>query len=486
MSEPSRTPNIVIIMTDEQKRSSLSVYANPVCRTPNLDRLAESGQVFDHAYASCPLCVPSRVSLMTGRYAHVTGSRTNAFLKDPREACLLWALQDCGYATGLSGKNHCFTEEELSRFDFLWQAGHLGPVDPPDETAREAKAWVQSSGVGQQAWGAATNPYPAESLGTALTTDNAIRFVDEHRHDPFCLWYSIADPHTPLQTAEPYARMYDPDAVDLPPIAEGEIATKPPAQQIDFKALAGEGVTEPIMRRAIAMYYGMNSYIDAQVGRFMDHLEALDLRNDTIIVYLSDHGDYMGEHRMIRKSKALYDCLCRIPLIVSWPGSLPGGGRRHDAFVVIEDLLPTLFDLAGVGIPAGVQGMSFAPLLRGEEYPARDCVFGEIGIEGTPYPVEACTVFPEGPLTKDFTPRNKLGGKGRIRSVRTREWKLVHYPGQPYGELYHLPDDPWELCNRYGEPALAEITNRLRARLLDWCIETDEVLPTARRDIVDG
>ncbi len=485
MAETAGKPNIVIIMTDEQKRSSLSVYGNPVVQTPNLDRLAASGQVFDHAYASCPLCVPSRVSLMTGRYAHVTGSRTNAFLKNPQEPCLLWELQERGYAVGLSGKNHCFEQDELARLDFLWLATHLGPVEPANEAARKAKEWVQASGVVQQAWGVGTNPHPPEALGTALTTDNAIRFVDEHRDGPFCLWYSIPDPHTPLQTAEPYAGMYDPDDVDLPPVREDEIAGKPPAQQIDYKALAGDSVTEPIMRRAIAMYYGMNSYIDTQVGRFIDHLDSLGLRDDTIVVYLSDHGDYMGEHRMIRKSKALYDCLCRVPLIVSWPRGAPAAERRRE-FVVLEDIFPTLFNLIGATPPAGIQGKSFAALLRGQRYDARECVFGEIGIEGEPYSVEECDSFPAGPLSKDFTPGNKLGGKGRIRSVRTREWKLVHYPGQSYGELYNLAENPWELDNLYGRPELADTTNQLRVRLLDWCIDTADIVPPARGDIVDG
>jgi arylsulfatase A-like enzyme len=484
-------PNVVILMVDEQKANSLPLYGNPVVRTPNLARLAEEGVLFDQAYATCPLCVPARVSLMTGRYPHTTGSRTNAFLLQPGERHLLQIFLERGYRTGLSGKNHCFFPGDLARFDYLWEAGHAGPRVPPSREAAAAQRWIRESRVGARAWGAARNPYPPEALGTALITDHAIEFVERYRDEPFFLWYSIADPHTPLQTASPYAEMYRPEDVPLPPQLEGEIEAKPPAQQIDYRALAGDTVTEEIMRRAIAMYYGMNTYIDDQVGRFVARLTELGLRENTIVVYLADHGDYMGEHRMVRKSKALYDCLCRIPLIVSWPAGIAAGATR-DEFVCIEDILPSLMDLLGwvapTGTPTGVQGQSFAPLLRGGTYAAREAIFGEAGLEGRPYALDECTVFPEGPLTPDFTPRNKKGGRGRCKSVRTRRWKLVHYPGQPYGELYDLEADPWELVNLYGQSGYQDVVARLRALLLDWEIESEDTLPAppAGKDIVDG
>ncbi len=486
----SKKPNVVVIMVDEQKAGSLPLYGNVDVQTPNLETLAEGGVCFEHAYTTCPLCVPTRVSLMTGRYPHTTRSRTNAFYLQPGEHHLLDIFKGQGYRTGLSGKNHCFMPDDLKTFDYLWEASHLGPQDAPNAMAAVAKQWLRESGVWRQAWGAAPNPYPPEALGTALITDHAIEFIEQHQDDsdPFFLWYSIADPHTPLQTASPYAEMYDPEAIAIPLQLEDEIETKPPAQQIDYRALAGDKVTEDVMRRAIAIYYGMNTYIDAEVGRFLRRLDELGLREDTIVFYLSDHGDYMGEHRMIRKSKALYDCLCHIPLIVSWPGHISTGGVQ-EAFVCIEDILPTLMDLLGWPIPPGVQGRSFAPLLCGGDYVPREAIFGEAGLEGEPYRLEEVidtTPFPEGALTEDFTPRNKRGGRGRIKSVRTRRWKLVHYPGQPYGELYDLREDPWELYNLYDQAAYQDIIMELRTRLLDWTIESEDCLPPAKGDVVDG
>jgi len=481
----SKTPNVVIILVDEQKATSLPMYGNPIVQTPHLAQLASEGVLFNQAYTTCPICVPARVSLMTGRYPHTTGSRSNSVLLQPGERHLVELFHEQGYRTGLVGKNHCFLPPDLQLFDYVWEASHLGPMEPPNETAAAAKQWIIDSGVARRAWGADRNPHPPEALGTALVTDQAIKFIEDYGAEPFFLWYSIPDPHTPLQTASPYAEMYPPDAIPLPPQLEGEIETKPLAQQIDYRALAGDTVTEAIMRRAIAMYYGMNTYIDDQVGRFLGRLSELGLREDTIVIYLSDHGDYVGEHGMIRKSKALYDCLCHVPLIVSWPASITPAVSQ-DAFVCLEDILPTLMELLGWSIPAGVQGQSFAPLLSGGSYTPRHAIFGEIGVEGEPYTLAEWTTFPQGPLTPDFSPSNKKGGRGRIKSVRTRAWKLVHYPGQPYGELYNLQEDPWELHNLYGQAQYQAVIDQLRSRLLDWTIESEDCLPPIRGDIVDG
>ena len=239
-------PNVIIIMTDEQKATALPMYGNAVVRTPHLAQLAAEGARFEWAFATCPLCVPARVSLMTGRYAHTTGSRTNLFLMRPGERHLLDIFREHGYRTGLAGKNHCFRPEELAKFDFLREAGHLGPLDPGDEASAAARQWIIDSQVFAKAWGAERNPHPSEALGTAWITDRAIEFIEENGAQPFFLWYSIADPHTPLQTASPYAEMYAPDAVEtlhatsLPQSQDPtEIATKPPAQQLDYRDLRG-------------------------------------------------------------------------------------------------------------------------------------------------------------------------------------------------------------------------------------------------------
>jgi len=479
---PVDAPHVVVIMTDEQKATSLPLYGNPVVQTPNLARLSAESVLFDHAYSTCPLCVPTRVSLMTGRHPHTTGSRTNLFLLQPGERHLMDIFAEHGYRTGLVGKNHCFVPDDLAKIDYVWEAGHLGPNDPPDEASAAAKRWLRESQVWRKAWGAVHNPYPPEALGTTLITDQAVSFVHRNRETPFFLWYSIADPHTPLHAPSPYKELYEPAAIPLPAWFEDEMQGKPPCQQIDYRALAGDTVTPAVIQEAMATYYAMNTYIDHEVGRFLSALDALGLRENTLIIYLSDHGDYLGEHNMIRKSKALYDCLTHVPLIVSWPGA-PTRGTRSDAFVSHEDILPTMMQLLGWAVPDGVQGRSFAPLLTGEgSYAPREAIYGEHGIEGEPLEADQVACFPQSPLSDDFSPALKRGGRGRCKSVRTKRWKLVHYPGQSYGELYDLEADPWELHNLYGQKIYDGVVCELSGLLVDWLIDTEDCLPAASDD----
>jgi len=475
-------PNVVLIMTDEQKADSLSVYGNPVVRTPNLERLALRGVTFTSAFTPYPVCVPSRVMTFTGRYAHTTRSRSNSVLMQPEEDHLLAAVVRSGYTAGLVGKNHCFDAKGLQLFDYIWQCGHGGPADPPTEDAAAAVQFIRDSQITRRAWGTATNPYPPEALGTALTVDQAIGFLERQGGDPFFLWCSIADPHTPLQTAEPYASMYDPSDVPVPEQLAGEISTKPVAQQIDYRALAGDKATEEDIRRVTAMYFGMVTYIDNEVGRLLDTLQRQGLSEDTIVVYMSDHGDYMGEHGMIRKSKALYDCLMRVPLILSWPARFRQGERLDD-LVEVVDIAPTILDCLGLPHPTGSQGRSLAPLLEGGRYSPREAVFGEIGVESQDgrcdvvHSLDDIRHVPEGATTPDFSPAHKLGGLGPIRCVRTRDWKLVYYPGNREGELYDLQRDPGELVNLWGIPGQQARVSELSARLLDWCIQTEDRRP---------
>jgi arylsulfatase len=476
-------PNVILIMTDQQKRDSLSVYGNPVCQTPNLERLASEGTIFDYAFTPYPVCTPSRVMTFTGRYSHVTRSRSNTVPMQPDQEHLIKLLQANGYTTALSGKNHCFGAEDLDRFDYVWECGHGGPADPPDETAAQAKQFIRDSKINPRCWGTATNPNPPESLGTALTVTHAIDFLDSRPLDqPFFLWCSIADPHTPLQTSEPYASMYDPTDVPIPDQLEDEMSSKPVAQQLDHKALCGETVSEADIRRVTAMYYGMNTYIDTEVGRLLDRVETLGLTEDTLIIYVSDHGEYLGEHRMIRKSKAVYDCLTRIPLIVRWPGQIPTNARR-DEFVEIVDLMPTILDAVGIGHPDGVQGKSLMPLFNDDGYTSRDAVFAEHGIESSDgslrvHSFDDMEGIPTTPTSPDFSPSLKKGDLGPIKSVRTRDWKLVYYPGNQEGELYDLNQDPGELVNRWNDLDLVGIQNELNLRILDWCIQTEDRRPS--------
>lgn len=456
--------NIVMIMVDQQKATSLPMYGNPVVQAPQLAALGEAGCLFRNAHTSCPLCVPARVSTFTGQYPSAHGSLNNAVPMKPGAPHLLNLLKNAGYTLGLAGKNHCFRKEYMGIFDYLEEAFHYGPTSPSAGPAQQAATqYLRDCEALKGAWGWAINPHPPEALGTAWVTEKAIDFLDRHGDKPFFLWYSIPDPHIPFQTCEPYASMYPPDEVDLPPFKADEMAGKPRAQQIDYEVMRGDIVDEETIRRVISIYYGMNTFIDTEVGRFLDALSQKGLDQDTVVIYVSDHGEYLGEHRMIRKSKAAYDCLTHVPLIMRAPGM---ASRPLDTPVSLEDLMPTLLDYAGIDIPDTVHGRNLRPLLEGRPFEDRGYTYGEYG--GHPYPLppdqpyDVCT----SPLSPDFRPAMKLGGYGKMRYIRTSKWKLAVYV-QDTAELYDLENDPHELTNLIGTPGTEAVVGELQAMMLE-------------------
>lgn len=298
-------------------------------------------------------------------------------------------------------------------------------------------------------------------------------FVQSCAGQPFFLWLSYIHPHTPYYVPDPYFSMYE-GAPLGEPSREKNPASKPFRQQFhranNDAILPFDFTTVMQMRR---IYCGMISLLDAQVGRFLDFLSATKLAENTIVVLMSDHGDYMGDHGMMTKSPSLYDCLVRTPLIVRWPAHLPGNKRSHELVSHI-DIMPTLSSAAGCAIPAGVQGIDLLPCLRGGIHPVRETVFSEYGVPAKPY--NAQRLLEEGLKPGDFPhpgrndlPRegNPVSLSGRIRMARTRHWKLVQETGGT-NELYDLRNDPEELTNLYGEPAHRAQQEELLRQLEAW------------------
>ena len=474
----NRKPDIVLIMTDQQKASSLPMYGNPTVRTPNLSRFAAGAMVFTHAFTSCPLCVPARVSAFTGQYPSAHGSPDNNRLMAPGRNHLLKRLKEAGYATGLAGKNHCFRKEDLEYFDRVAECWHHGPKTD-DPVYAEPSEWLRSCRDVKGCWGWTRNPFPPERLGTHWTVDKGIEFLEAHRDGPFFLWLSIPDPHVPFQAPEPYASMYPPETVDMPAFREGEMDNKPLAQRIDSRVMCADAVSEETIRNVRSIYYGMNSYVDDELGRFFDAMEASGKTNEALVIYVSDHGEYLGEHRMIRKSKSAYDALTHIPFIVRAPQGVQG---VSDAFVSLEDIMPTVLRAAGLDCPGEVQGRDLMPLLRGEVLPDPGFAYGESGGRNEPEKVDleavkTCT----SPHSPDFKPRLKLGGFGKMRYVRTREWKLAAYVDDVY-ELYDLRNDPHELVNRYEDASCADVRRRLERILIEQMMRVSS--PEVSADIV--
>lgn len=486
---PGRRPHIVLVMTDQQKATAIDLYGGPV-RTRGLARLAADGLLYERAYTPHPLCVPARVALWTGRWPHSTGARTNETPMPRTETHFAQVLRAHGYRLGHFGKNHCFTVEDFEgSFDRVFLAGHGDRFDPgvthvysgpvrgqpaPDSGLRRPVARVRAE--------------PPEESATYRVTEEACRFLEEHADggDPLCLWVSIPDPHTPLQAPEPYASRYRPQTVPLPPWREGELLAKPERQRVFSHLLRYEELTEDDVRLAATIYYGMIDFIDERVGVLLDTLERLRLREDTIVVFTSDHGDYLGEHHLLGKSNAFYDCLTRVPLLLSWPGHLPGGGAagRSDADkgvrrpepVSLIDVMPTVLALAGIPLPEGVQGQPL-PGTPGAP-PARDAVFSEYGAGGPPVTMAVAERLCLRGQPRMMPPLlREREGEGHAKMVLAGRWKYVHDSAGDAEELYDLEADPWELDNLAGTARHRELVCDLRLRLLDSSLETENSRP---------
>jgi arylsulfatase A-like enzyme len=471
-------PNILVIYTDQQRFDTLGANGNHLIQTPNLDRLAAEGMNFTRAYTTCPICVPSRVGFFTGRYAHANHSWSNQHLMAEDEVDLVSSLKERGYTTALIGKNHCFPASRLPQtFDTVEQAGHLGFHHPRTEAQRR----VNEMRASQMYAPVAEVPLTPEEDITGHLFRRARAYLAQTRDNPFFLWLSIPDPHPPYMVCEPYASMYDDVDLPLPVWREGEMANKPYRQQcvVAWDALGRDYPTEEDQRRLKAIYWGMVSYIDTEVGGLMAALREQDLEEETIVVFTTDHGDYMGNHRMIRKGPHLYEDLTHIPQMIAWQGHIDPGVTG--ALTANIDVMPTLLDLAGVPLPDGppaLHGRSFKPLLLGESAAHREHVFMEHGEPGpviTPETFSAETYRELGATTRHhLAPEIR---RGRVKGVRGDQWKFCTTPGD-VDELYDLMQDPHELRNLADDPAYADVVCKLRHYLCDWLIETEDTRGT--------
>jgi len=496
-------PNILLIQVDQLSAESLGLYGNPLVKTPALEALASEGVLFQTCYCNYPACVPSRASMFTGRYASTIRSHANFMHLNPRETTLVHALRKAGYQTALVGKNHTFTDgsepgthggncysaflsdaghaertDELHRlFDFVREGGHSGIVEgyEDDEGVQQMSRWAMD-----HCWRSPApygkNPNPYTKGGSYLLGNTAIQYLRSRRDlsRPFFLWLSFPDPHTPYQAPEPYATMYDPADVPLPP--KDDLNGKPERQMVAHLMDAMDTVDDEHLQRVRAIHYGMINFVDDNIRRVLVTLDELGLREDTLILFVSDHGDSMGAHGLIQKHNGFYDSFARVPFIVSWPGHITP--RTSDCLTELVDVMPSILDLAGVEIPFGVQGHSLAPLLLNQDYTPKEFVVIESGEAGNPPKVSDIKRRPSGPWDDSCFVwcAYREAWLGRGKSIRTRRWKLNVYTNGE-GELYDMEEDPDELHNLFDDPEHLPITHKLRADLLDWCIRMADRTP---------
>ena len=431
-------PNFLWICTDQQRWDTIRALNNPHIRTPNLDRLASEGVAFENAYCQSPICTPSRSSFLTGMYSSTVHNCTNGNESWSGAAPLVTKLlADAGYDCGLAGKFHLAAAHNRiePRVDdgyrvFDW-SHHPQDSWPRGHTYKD---WLSEQGVDYKSTHEKLGSIPPEFHQTKWCADRAIEFLREKRDGPWLFSYNCFDPHPPFDPPPEYLRHYPAESVPGPLFRESDLEQQ---SRLQGKVVFQSEVRRPEEFQAkaiIAKYWAMIEQIDDHVGRMLDALDESGQRENTVVIFTSDHGEMLGDHGLLLKGCRFYDGLVRVPLIVSWPGRFKGG-VRSSALVELTDLAPTLMELAGLTAPERMQGQSLSALLAGRTSSHREFVRSEYY-------------------------RTLQGIPSHATMVRSKRFKQVVYHDTGLGELFDMEEDPGEFENLWDDPRLTEIRHQ--------------------------
>lgn len=461
MNEPAAKfdlkPNILLVLQDQLRYDV--VHDVQLCRTPVFDELRRSGVDFTRAYTPTALCSPARGSVFTGLYPHNHGLLNNTHTPDAirrnlrrSDATVAELLAKNGYRTGYVGKWHVGMDDgPLDRgFDTVRvadddpQVGHsawMGTVERGSSTvfsrfpepARPSDKWPRRPRALYTDGALPGNAIPAQTV-----TQNAQELIDElaQSDQPFFLVVSFLEPHWPHVVPEPFASMYE--AADVRPWLNSfdTFEGKPHTNQANVEHFGVGDFVWDDWAPVIAHYFSATTYVDHQMGVVLDHLDAAGVRDDTLVLATTDHGDLNGSHRQFNKGPVMYEEVYHVPLVVTGPGV--EAGATADSFVTLIDLAPTILAAGGVE-PGELDGANLAPLLRGDVVEWRDAVLCEF--HGDEF------------------------GLYSQRMIRHGDHKLVYSP-HDVRELYDLAADPGELRNLAYEPKFQELRRQLENRLL--------------------
>ncbi len=435
---PARKPNVIVFFTDQQRHDSTGVHGNPLGLTPNFDRMARAHTHLFNFFTCQPVCGPARSCLQTGQYATTTGCWRNGIALDEDAVTLAKEFGKAGYQTGYIGKWH------------LGVSTSEGPVAPAQRGGYDY--WLAANALEMTSDAYDTNLYDNDGAEVKLPgyrvdamTDAAIRYVDEKKDEPFFLFLSYLEPH------------HQNHRDDYPAPTGYEEAFTAAWTPPDLQKLGGTAA------RHLPGYWGMVKRLDEALGRLQDALKSLDLEDNTIILFVSDHACHFRT-RNAEYKRSCHDSSIRVPCAISGPGFEAGG--QLSQMVSLVDLPPTLLDAAGLSVPETMQGRSITPLVRREkvEWP------GEVLVQ--------------------------ISESQTGRAVRTHRWKYsVSVPNQGefakgmeasaarYSEefLYDLLADPWELDNLIGFESHAQVADVMRARLVKRMVEAGEAEPEIER-----
>lgn len=474
--------NVLVILTDQQRKDSLGCYGNTVANTPNLDRLAGEGIRFERNYVANPICMPDRLSIFTGMFPRNHGLWTNGLLLEKERRTLAHQMADKGYQTASFGKIHFepfgpdtggsregrnFWRKKGDDFDWngpYWGFEHVELTIGHTEPIAHYGRWFRKNGGREHMLKQAedgSRPLPPELHDSSFVADRTIDFIGGERDEnrPFFAVASFPDPHAPFNPPQSLAKKYNLDQVELPVGGPEDLESRPGHyyqhyqggwHRSGIKPLSHpEGINREEEKQRIANTYAMVELIDQNVGRIINALEENDLMEETIIIFTSDHGELLGDHGLWAKGPFFYECLINTPLIITARGQLEpavSGGL----FSAI-DIFPTICDLTGIEIPHYVNGISQKDHLLNPDHKIRDRCLVEY--------------------------RNGYGDQDVSSMVMvTEDKKYVKYETGER-ELTDLSNDPKEKKNVAEDVEYKDTVNKMNEEMLEEILSTESDFP---------
>lgn len=454
-------PNVLWYCTDQQRFDTIAALGNPYIHTPNLDRMVREGVSFENAYCQTPICTPSRATFLTGRYPATHHVHRNGAERFPEHEVLVTKLlSDSGYDCGLVGKLHLSrcegTVEKRPKDDgyryFKWS--HHPTPDYPQ--GHDYANWLEEKGVDPSELygglsGAVGPGVPDELHQTTWCTEMALDFIRDSREGPWLLSVNPFDPHPPFDPPSKYLDRYDKDEMPFPLFWESDLEEQRRFEGIDQQTgtpvnphKSGSKTHEPnsdLPRGNLgftapadydaqlvrACYYAMVEKIDDSLGRIVKCLEETGQLDNTIIIFMSDHGELLGDHGLIYKGCRFFEGLVHVPLVVWWPGQSVRG-KRSTALVELVDLPPTLLEVAGLEVPYYMQGTSLLPHIVGSAQ----------GDSHKDYVV--C----------EYNDAMDMPNRSHAFMYYDGRHKINIYQGHDVGEIFDLKEDPGEFNNLWG------------------------------------
>jgi choline-sulfatase len=472
----NKRPNILWICTDQQRWDTLGCYGNSWVQTPNLDALAANSAQFDFAFCQSPICTPSRSSFLSGRYPRTTRCRQNGQSIPADEILVTKMLADSGYHGGLAGKLHISACEPSicpmagePRIDdgyaeFNWSHDHR-PIWPANAYGN----WLKQRGKTYHTPAFSQSRYvqtgmPEPDHQTTWCVEKASEFIRRRsfRTQPWFFSLNLFDPHHPFDPPAEYLQRYLDrlDEIPLPNFEEEQLQERPLWQQLDHQnAYNAKGsypypqMTDMDHRLVRAAYWAMIDLIDVQLGRLFQTLRDTGQWDNTLIIFMSDHGEMLGDHGIYLKGPYCYEEAVRVPLLMHMPGKITAG--RRDQLVELTDLAPTILDIAGMQPHPGMQGKSLVPVLTDYDHTHREDVYCEY----------------HNTLVSHRNPT------AHVTMLRNTTHKLVVAHGQNTGELYDLTNDPKEQVNLWCDTQVQVVKMQMLERLCDRMAWTVDPLP---------